>query len=180
MVMCFAGDWDNQQKRLPYHNAWQPSLLCMLWLTGRRGGPIIVHACMDLSYWSWSGRYGKALWWPRLHNCFPGELQYSKIASHDNNIWECRGRAVSCIGLKFWCCQNVGSNAGPGRSPRLCPWARTLNHNCFVLRMGHKAVGSHVLCNARKRTQDTYREREGACPGVSGFILLLARALLDV
>ena len=28
---------------------------------------------------------------------------------------------------------------------------------------------SHVLCNARKRTQNTYREREGACPGVSGF-----------
>ena len=28
-----------------------------------------------------------------------------------------------------------------------------------------------VLCNARKRTQDTYREREGACPGVSGFAL---------
>ena len=22
----------------------------------------------------------------------------------------CRGRVVSCIGLKFWCCQNVGSN----------------------------------------------------------------------
>ena len=28
---------------------------------------------------------------------------------------------------------------------------------------------SRVLCNARTRTQDTYREREGACPGVSGF-----------
>ena len=26
-----------------------------------------------------------------------------------------------------------------------------------------------MLCNARKRTQDTYREREGACPGVSRF-----------
>ena len=25
---------------------------------------------------------------------------------------ECRGRAVSCIGLKFWRCQNVGSNPG--------------------------------------------------------------------
>ena len=36
--------------------------------------------------------------------------------------------------------------------------------------MGRKAVGpSCVLCNARKITQDTYREREGACPGVSGF-----------
>ena len=37
-----------------------------------------------------------------------------------------------------------------------------------------------MLCNARKRTQDAYREREGACPGVSGFIPLLALALLDV
>ena len=26
-----------------------------------------------------------------------------------------------------------------------------------------------MLCNTRKRTQNTYREREGACPGVSGF-----------
>ena len=41
--------------------------------------------------------------------------------------------------------------------------SKTLNHNCFVLRMGSKAVWSGVLCNARKRTQDTYREREGAC-----------------
>ena len=47
--------------------------------------------------------------------------------------------------------------------------SKTLDHNCFVLRMGRKAVWSRVLCNARKRTQDTYREREGACPGVSGF-----------
>ena len=46
--------------------------------------------------------------------------------------------------------------------------------------MERKAVGSRVLCNARKRTQDTYPEIEGACPGVSGFILLLALALLDV
>ena len=47
--------------------------------------------------------------------------------------------------------------------------SKTLNHNCFVLRMGRKAVGPVCLCNALKRTQDTYREREGACPGVSGF-----------
>ena len=25
---------------------------------------------------------------------------------------ECRGRAVECIGLEFWGCQNVGSNPG--------------------------------------------------------------------
>ena len=51
--------------------------------------------------------------------------------------------------------------------------SKTLNHNYFILQMGRKAVHVHcrsrVLCNARKRTQDTYREREGACPGVSGF-----------
>ena len=45
--------------------------------------------------------------------------------------------------------------------------SKTLNHNCFVIRMGRKAVGP--VCCARKRTQDTYREGEGACPGVSGF-----------
>ena len=47
--------------------------------------------------------------------------------------------------------------------------SKTLNRNCFVLRMGRKAVCPVCLCNARKRTQDTNREREGACPGVSGF-----------
>ena len=47
-----------------------------------------------------------------------------------------------------------GFESQPGRSRRLC---QTLNHNCFVLRIG------------RKRTRDIYREIEGACPGVSGF-----------
>ena len=27
-----------------------------------------------------------------------------------SKLVECRDRAVWCIGLKFWCCQNVGSN----------------------------------------------------------------------
>ena len=58
--------------------------------------------------------------------------------------------------------------------------SKTLNHNCFVLRMGRKAVGPVCCVMHVKRTQDTYREREGACPGVPGFILLLALALLDV
>ena len=30
---------------------------------------------------------------------------------------------------------------------------------------------SRALCNARKRTQNTYREKEGACPGVSGWLV---------
>ena len=47
--------------------------------------------------------------------------------------------------------------------------SKTLNHDCFVLRMGHKSVGPVKEPRTRKRTQDTYREREGACPGDSGF-----------
>ena len=38
-----------------------------------------------------------------------------------------------------------GFESRPGRSRRLFPWAKTLNHNCFVLRMGRKAVGP-VCC----------------------------------
>ena len=34
-----------------------------------------------------------------------------------------------------------------------------------------------MLCNARKRTQDTYREREGACPGVSGMAAKCGKVL---
>ena len=44
--------------------------------------------------------------------------------------------------------------------------SKTLNHNCFVLRMGRKAVGP-VCCVMH--VKDTYCEREGACPSVSGF-----------
>ena len=41
--------------------------------------------------------------------------------------------------------------------------SKTLNHNCFVLRM-KQSCRSRVLCNACKRTQDTYRKREGGLP----------------
>ena len=50
----------------------------------------------------------------------------------------------SGTGLKFWCCQKT----------RMWVWfqvatlvslSKTLNHNCFVLRMGRKAVGP-VCC----------------------------------
>ena len=53
---------------------------------------------------------------------------------------ECRDRAVSCIGIKFWCCQNVGSNPSLAGAA-LVSLSKTLNHNCFVLRMGRKAAG---------------------------------------
>ena len=65
-LCVFAGDWDNQQKRLPYRNVWQPSLLCMLWLAGWRAGrsscthawiwvterdPVVIETpCGDLDY----------------------------------------------------------------------------------------------------------------------------------
>ena len=38
-----------------------------------------------------------------------------------------------------------GFESRQGWSWCLCPWARHLNHNCFVLRMGRKAVGP-VCC----------------------------------
>ena len=42
--------------------------------------------------------------------------------------------------------------------------SKTLNHNCFVLRMGRRAVGPVCCVMHVKTTQDTYREREGAWP----------------
>ena len=51
---------------------------------------------------------------------------------------------VAIFGLKFWCCQNVVRiPAWPVAA--LVSLSKTLNHNCFVLRMGRKAVG-HVCC----------------------------------
>ena len=77
---------------------------------------------------------------------------------------ECRGRGVSGVGLKFWSCQNVDSIPGLAGRAACVSLSKTLNHNCFVLRMARKAAGPVccVLCNACKRTQDTCREREGA------------------
>ena len=42
--------------------------------------------------------------------------------------------------------------------------SKTLNHNCFVLRMGRKAVCPMCCVMHLKRTQDTYRKREGGLP----------------
>ena len=61
-----------------------------------------------------------------------------------NTFVECRGRAIQCIALKFWRCQNVGSNPGLA----LVSLGKTLNRNCFVLRMGHKAVHVGPVCCA--------------------------------
>ena len=42
--------------------------------------------------------------------------------------------------------------------------------HCFVLQMGRKAVGPMCCVNACKRTQCTYRKREGVRPCVPGWI----------
>ena len=49
--------------------------------------------------------------------------------------------------------------------------SKTLNHNCFVLRMGRKAVGS-VCC-----VMHVKEPREGACPGVSGMAAKCAEVI---
>ena len=46
--------------------------------------------------------------------------------------------------------------------------SKTLNHNCFVLRMGHKAVGP-VCCVMHVKEPRT-KKRRLACPGVSGYV----------
>ena len=68
---------------------------------------------------------------------------------------------------QFLVLSECGFESRPGQLRCLCLWARHL----YLLRPsdGTLSCRSRVLCNARKRTQDTYREREGACPGVSGF-----------
>ena len=47
--------------------------------------------------------------------------------------------------------------------------SKTLNHNCFVLRMGRKAVGPLHCVMHVKEPRTINGEREGTCPGVSGF-----------
>ena len=63
----------------------------------------------------------------------------------DRNIC---GQAVYCIGLKFW------------PVVALVSLSKTLNHNCFVLQIGRKAVRSCVLCSAHKRTSTTLIVKE--------------------
>ena len=46
--------------------------------------------------------------------------------------------------------------------------SKTLNHNCFVLRMGRKDVG-RVCCVMHVKEPKTLIVK-GACPGVSGFM----------
>ena len=62
-----------------------------------------------------------------------------------------------------------GFESRPVPSAALVSLSKTLNHNCSVLRMGREAVGPVCCVMHVKRTQDAYREREGACPGVSGL-----------
>ena len=57
----------------------------------------------------------------------------------------------------------------PGQLQRLCPWARHLTIIALSIRMGRKAVGPVCCVMHVKEPRITYHEREGACPGVSGF-----------
>ena len=93
---------------------------------------------------------------------------YIKFAFHA--LVECRGRAVLCIGLEFWRCQNVGSNPSLAGRGACVLEQRHLTIIASSFGWDVKLYRSRVLCNARKRTQDTYHEREGAFPGVSGFV----------
>ena len=47
--------------------------------------------------------------------------------------------------------------------------SKTLNHNCFVLRMGRKAVGPVCCVMHVKEPRTLIVKEKGACPGVSGF-----------
>ena len=48
--------------------------------------------------------------------------------------------------------------------------SKTLNHNCFVLRMGRKAVGPVCCVMHVKEPSTLIVIREGVCPGVSGLV----------
>ena len=52
----------------------------------------------------------------------------------------------------------------PGRSRRLCLWARHLNHNCFVLRMGREAVGSACCVMHVKEPRTLVVKEKGLAP----------------
>ena len=47
--------------------------------------------------------------------------------------------------------------------------SKTLNHNCFILRMGRKAVGPVCCVMHVKEPRALIMKEKGACLGVSGF-----------
>ena len=62
-----------------------------------------------------------------------------------------------------------GFESRSGRSRTLVSLSKTLNHNCFVLRMGRKAVGPVCCVMHVKEPRTPIVKEKGACPGVSGF-----------
>lgn len=44
--------------------------------------------------------------------------------------------------------------------------SKTPDHDCFVLRMGRKAVGPVCCTTHVNEPRNTYREKKGVCPGV--------------
>ena len=66
--------------------------------------------------------------------------------------------------LKVLVLPECGFESWPGRSRRLCHWARHFNHNCFVLRMGRKAVGPVYCVMHVKEPRTLIVKEEGVLP----------------
>ena len=88
----------------------------------------------------------------KIHNlviCYSIPSSFKPVWVHDTHFIKSHFGVSWLSGLVHWTQVLVLSKCGfesrPGRSWHLCPWAKTLNHNCFVLRMGCKAVGP-VCC----------------------------------
>ena len=109
--------------------------------------PDFLYLSFELHCW-----YGLHLYSQGVFKLLPSILQTSKsliILSHG-------------IGVSDQ--QIVGLSSGSGTC---VPLSKTLNHYCFVLWMGRKAVGPVCFCHARKRTELHLSRRGGACSSVS-------------
>ena len=58
--------------------------------------------------------------------------------------------------------------------------SKTLNHNCFVLRMGRKAVGPVCYVMHVKEPRTLNVKEKGACPGVSGLTANAPKSTLSM
>ena len=73
--------------------------------------------------------------------------------------WSVVAERSSALGSKSRCCQNV-----PVRIPAPVSLSKTLNHNCFVLRMGRKAVGPVCCVMHVKEPRTLIVKRERGLP----------------
>ncbi len=81
--------------------------------------------------------------------------------------WTCRGQADKSTGLKLWCFRLSRVWV---RVPvlTLVSLSKTLNHYCFVLRMGRKAVGP-VCCVTHVKEPSALIEKSRGPPQCSRF-----------